>query len=558
MQKLIDDAASSNSNVGSGQLTTYSFNPITDSRIIPDTVLSDSLITNIINVKSCPGEFIAATFVVKPTTTLSSFLATPSNLQSGANTISASNVDIKGVKCWYQRGDDLYAPAADTREFLPELLLNDDSLVKVTYTDATHGSNYLKTADGVYHSINVLGEGPSATALIDDAATLQPLTINANTNKQYWITVHIPTGTPSGMYTGTITLSNGGITLEILQLSLEVLPFTLPESPIEISLYYLSRGITTTPRTDAWSARTVEQYHAEFKDLKDHGITNPQIREPIGSSSFDQYMQIRQSEGMSIKNVYFSYGNQLYSMTPAQVTTMVNNVKTWFQSHSYGIPNNYYFYTIDESSSTPYASQIEACHNAGGKTYSATDTQSQSENPLTFTSPLLDLDIICYHPKKYSYIPAVINEYHAKNLRVGIYGAPQVGEEKPLTYRINYGLLLWQYKYDVSMDYEYAGGGGCLWNDWNTEANNYKQHVFAYPTSDGVVDTIQFEGFREGVNDIRYLAKLEQTIITAKAQGKNTISAENYLSNLNSLDLSTFDLSVVRSEVISYILSLQT
>ena len=31
----------------------------------------------------------------------------------------------------------------------------------------------------------------------------------------------------------------------------------------------------------------------------------------------------------------------------------------------------------------------------------------------------------------------------------------------------------------------------------------------AYPMTDGVIDTIQWEGYREGVNDIRYLATLD-------------------------------------------------
>ena len=32
--------------------------------------------------------------------------------------------------------------------------------------------------------------------------------------------------------------------------------------------------------------------------------------------------------------------------------------------------------------------------------------------------------------------------------------------------------------------------------------------MFTYPTSDGVIDTVQWEGFREGVDDTRYLATL--------------------------------------------------
>ena len=38
--------------------------------------------------------------------------------------------------------------------------------------------------------------------------------------------------------------------------------------------------------------------------------------------------------------------------------------------------------------------------------------------------------------------------------------------------------------------------------------HHYRDHVFAYPTSNGVIDTIQWEGWREGVDDTRYVATL--------------------------------------------------
>ena len=43
-------------------------------------------------------------------------------------------------------------------------------------------------------------------------------------------------------------------------------------------------------------------------------------------------------------------------------------------------------------------------------------------------------------------------------------------------------------------------------NDFDHE--RFRDHVFAYPTSAGVIDTIQWEGFREAVDDVRYLATL--------------------------------------------------
>ena len=56
------------------------------------------------------------------------------------------------------------------------------------------------------------------------------------------------------------------------------------------------------------------------------------------------------------------------------------------------------------------------------------------------------------------------------------------------------------------MNYAYQHAFGHIWNDF--DSTKFRDHVFAYPTTDGVIDTIQWEGFREAVDDIRYLTIL--------------------------------------------------
>ncbi len=40
--------------------------------------------------------------------------------------------------------------------------------------------------------------------------------------------------------------------------------------------------------------------------------------------------------------------------------------------------------------------------------------------------------------------------------------------------------------------------------------------AMTYPTADGVIDTVQWEGFREGIDDVRYVCALEAAIARAK------------------------------------------
>jgi len=85
-----------------------------------------------------------------------------------------------------------------------------------------------------------------------------------------------------------------------------------------------------------------------------------------------------------------------------------------------------------------------------------------------------------------------------------MYANPQVGVEDPLLYRHNYCLSLYFLGYDGCMDYAYQHSfGKHIWKDF--DHHKYRDHVFAYPTSNGVVDTIQWEGFREAVDNVRYV-----------------------------------------------------
>ena len=122
----------------------------------------------------------------------------------------------------------------------PELLLKDDSLVKVDYVTKT---NYLKvTINGVEQYIDI--SNPSATfpsnAQIHDASSLQPFSLKANENKQIWITVHVPSTTPAGNYSGNITISAPSQVPVVMNFSVRVLPFDLEPAPVDYGLYYTS------------------------------------------------------------------------------------------------------------------------------------------------------------------------------------------------------------------------------------------------------------------------------------------------------------------------------
>ena len=124
--------------------------------------------------------------------------------------------------------------------------------------------------------------------------------------------------------------------------------------------------------------------------------------------------------------------------------------------------------------------------------------------------------------------------------------------EQPEIYRRNFGLALWKSGYDGTMNYAYQHNFGDFYDDTD---GDFRDHVFAYPTVDGVIDTIQWEGFREGVDDVRYLTTLLKAIEQAKAADGKALLAKEAAEWVATMDLDG-DLQALRSTIVGWILRL--
>ena len=176
----------------------------------------------------------------------------------------------------------------------------------------------------------------------------------------------------------------------------------------------------------------------------------------------------------------------------------------------------------------------QAAHDAGAKVFVA-----GYEGTVDLVGDMLDLIILAGEFK-----PKEVEKWHKRGKKVFIYANPQVGVEDPEIYRRNYGIPLLCKGYDGVMNYAYQHvAGENLWNDFDDKGG--RDHVFAYPASDGVIDTIQWEGFREAVDDVRYLTTLA-----------NMSGASAYQSICKDV-LPDSDLASVRETIIKRIISKQ-
>ncbi len=77
----------------------------------------------------------------------------------------------------------------------------------------------------------------------------------------FWVTVHVPLGTRPGTYSGRVVVTSDGQPVAHVNVSLEVLPIELEEPPFLLGWHY------------AWPG-SVELLRRTLKDMREHGMTN--------------------------------------------------------------------------------------------------------------------------------------------------------------------------------------------------------------------------------------------------------------------------------------------
>ncbi len=85
--------------------------------------------------------------------------------------------------------------------------------------------------------------------------------------------------------------------------------------------------------------------------------------------------------------------------------------------------------------------------------------------------------------------------------------------------------------------------------------------VFAYGVYDGVIDTLAWEGYREGIDDIRYatlLKTMAKQILSQTDDLQEKYAARQALQFLTEINFTGDNLNTVRLEIIEYIGKLRT
>jgi len=527
---------------------TYVFKAIRNYKILPTTYPIFFPISDSLTVTACPGEYEPATFVVRALQEVRALEVTATELKSEEHTIPSSTVDIHVVKCWYQSGVEIW----DNKQCIltPELLLKDDGLVRV---DFENKANYLRTVDASGKESYILISGKDSGNMQDiqpqDTDMLQPVDITAGTNKQFWVTVHVPEDAAAGVYEGKIELNAANTPTVELILRLRVLPFALEKPSLRYSIYYRGRLNVIGVGSISSEGKSPEQYEAEMRDLHAHGVDYPTVYQGYNEVLLHQMFEIRERAGLPGGPLYAIGGGTGNPTSEAGLELLKSRVRKWVNfAGQYGY-DEVYIYGIDEATGERLKSQRaawSAVREVGGKVFVAC-----YKGTFEVMGDLLNCAVVAGPPD-----PKEAIKYHSIGHQIFCYANPQVGMETPETYRRNFGLILWKGDYDGAMDYAYHHSMGHIWNDFDHE--RYRDLNFTYPTVNGIIRTIQWEGFREGVDDVRYMTTLLKTI--EKAETNNPEMASEVQKWISTIDIHPFllDLEPLRGEIINWILRLRT
>ncbi len=547
-------------------LAWYVVPAMSDVMRLHDTFPSDGRFAGDVRVVVAQDEFEPASFQLfsfkdMEDVTLS---VTPLRTSKGA-AINPSDVDLRVIKLWLQNGNAWQSYFADVGLMLvPELALHDENMVKV---DLKKQANYarLQYKDGDKH---VWISAPAAIAKngfnpvkepFYDAKTLQPVKLERNAFKQFLLTVHAPKNQAPGVYNGAIQVKDKrGNLMASIPLAVRVLPFVLPEprtfddleKPFVVSFMGgASLGYIKEQFDD--NQKAVDFYTDYLISQREHGIFNATFEQS------EQGFEIAKKAGISMKPILgnaflgwfgLNFGGRM-TFDNAMSARNAANVASDFYNKMVG--HNDVFVSYGDEQGAAFVT----AHRPLFEYYIAKGMR----NSCAGHAPLLYKGGYLYDYNPMGSAPDNV-EYISKWNRLGdrylsFYASQHNASENPQFVRMQHGLLGYFSGLSMVYNYEFAIGP---WNDFDSIL--YRPMVVSYLNAGGLVESLPYSGFREGIDDIRYVTKLKQLCEEALASKdlETQILARKAMQYLALLDYKKMDLNAVRAEVIDHILKIQT
>lgn len=566
---------------------------------LPYNLPLDGAISDRLSILSAQGEFEAASFVLAPLRDVSSVTFSAGALTSDAGSIPAGAIDLRVVKTWYQGGTAWQSYFADSSKqvLVPELLLHDETLIQVDHTrkgnalrvDYPTGSQYKDISNIPATKFNTYDEP------VEDSPTLLPIALKQGESKQMWLTLKVPDDAPAGFYTGSIAITADGVPAGSIALSVRVLPFKLPQpktyydvnKDFYVMLYHQSRVKENLVAAKGNAALVETKLLNDYRNLAEHNVLN--LPGPLYSvadrATFTKQLQLMQQAGLSLNplfgvkqtfppydifNKYTGYLNAkaAYEANPtdANKQTMDTLYAAWrngVQAQKDALDEaftyvsglvghtNLYFDGWDEPSWSMLQFQQEMWQYVQDHGFKVFSTGHERHFDLEIKENFLN---IVGEPTREK-----ADAWHAfgSDKIITNYAYPHTGPENPDLMRQRHGMWTYKANYDATYNYIFYEGPPNIWND-NSIQDEFRNFNLVYPTRTKLIDTLAWEGFREGIDDIRYATKLKQLAAAAIASGQQdrVTAANQALVWLEEVDERSTNQDLLRLEMIRHILAM--
>ena len=528
-------------------------------RRLSDTYPADGEKGGAVEYVVTPGEHTGGSFVLRADADIKGATLTAEGEFSEA-------MDPYVVKLWYQGGSAWYSFFADTtsRKLVPELLLHDETLVEVDHRTKDNYVRYVNT-DGIarmkwmsadFDVVDYTFDAQANQDLIRDADTLQPFALEKGRFKQIMVQFHVPATAKPGLYRGAYKVAAGDRLLAAIPYVVRVLPFTLP---LPKSSYDQDKGFYVMMCEMNPKSERVARNHYEHGFFAQMGVP---FVDPMNPCGFREDVEMFRKIGFPMKPVFFGViGSDITvkgdKPTPEEAAKLEHVRDTIAKDRKLieEVLGHHDFYSYGIGEAGPDLIRQERAnwritHEAGGKV----GVSTRAWRELLFALDFMFLPRMP-SPKRVE----EVRMFHQSNpdALCAWYADPHTGPENPDYFRRVHGLLPWHTGYDGSGNY-------CWWrNNWNDMATPYEPYlrglVIVYGTKDGVIDTLAWEGVREGVNDVRYATLAKDLALEAarSEDGDVMLLGRRVLSFIAYWDAWRADPEAFRYECVNYILKLR-
>ena len=504
--------------------------PMSETPYLPDRVPADGRPGAPIGIIAARGEYEPASFVLRSDVDLGKVKLEVSDLKSGTGKVfPKERLDLKTVKVWYQSGNAWHSYFADKgRKLCPELLLNDEDLVKVDFekqcnyarlTEKDGSTSYYWLGDPkAFHNRVADAKGPyirlddtfqCMKENFSDAPAHCGATLPKDFSKQFFLTANVGKDVKAGLYRGEVVVrqqaydNKAGAVFAKMPVVLRVLDFELPEP---MCYEDVNKPFRTwfCDYTCHWRIRMLNGDDPELarrqllyicSDLARHGQSIPSFGDRLNE------LDVIAKSGQVFDENVVLFEMQLCD-TIAESRADARKWRRYADSH-FGKDSRPMASWGDEYGSQTMHGirKMVELYQAYGFRFAVNSLWCWEVAPffadLYWTAGCPDQQLAGKADK--------VRQMSGDHAYAGWYAGQHVGCENPAFVRRQYGFG--PYRAGLSCNFNYAHH----LEGFNDSTDDlYRPMMFFYGSGNGCIDTIQLEGFREGLDDIRYATLLKR------------------------------------------------